>query len=79
MLVLISFKLTVLFLNRYQYTKVFQCDMSTFIYYTNSLTNTTYKLKKKKKKKILVKLETNQGLTVGLIFNGLCYSHCAFY
>ena len=21
------------------YTKVFQCDMSTFIYYTNSLTN----------------------------------------
>ena len=28
-----------LFINLYQYTKVFQFDMSSFIYYTNSLTN----------------------------------------
>ena len=35
----ISYKLTVLFPNLYQYDKVFQCDMSTFIY-TNILTNT---------------------------------------
>ena len=27
-------------MNLYKYTKVFQFDMSTFIYYTNSLTNT---------------------------------------
>ena len=26
-------------LDLYQYSKVFQCDMSTFIFYTNSLTN----------------------------------------
>ena len=31
--------------NSYHYTKVFQCDMSTLIYYTNSLTNKYIMLK----------------------------------
>ena len=34
---------SVLFTNIYQYSKVFQCDISTFIY-TNSLTNNCCKL-----------------------------------
>ena len=32
---------SVLSINLYQYTKLFQCDMSTFIY-TNSLTNISF-------------------------------------
>ena len=31
-------KYPVLSINLYQFTKLFQCDMSTFFYYTNSLT-----------------------------------------
>ena len=37
-------KLSVLFINLYQCTKIFQCDTSTFIYYTNFLTNNIFYL-----------------------------------